>query len=97
VPDEVLRPIDGIDDPAAVGGALLPELLPEEADLGEGAAEAGGDGRLGLPVRLSHRGLVRLDGDLEAAVIVAQRDLARLARGGNRGGDDRMGRWGRRG
>ena len=65
------------------------ELLAEEPVVGKGAAEHLADGLLGLAIRLGHRRLVGLDGDLEAAAVVPQRDLAGGARRLDGGGERR--------
>src|SRR5882724_1531146 len=80
VAHEVLGPVDGIDDPAIGGRALLPEFLAEKARARRGAGEDAAYRLLRLAVRLGHRRLVRLDGDLEGAAIVLHRDLAGRAR-----------------
>src|SRR5258705_99882 len=69
VADEVLGPVDGIDDPAIGRRALLAELLTEEASARGGRGEDAAYHLLRLPVGLGHRRLIRLDGDLEAAAI----------------------------
>src|SRR6266542_4950121 len=88
VPDEVLGAVDRVDDPPARRRSLLPELLTEKARVRKGPREDRADGLLGLAVGLGHGCPVRLDGDLEAAAVVAERDLAggasRLERRGDR-------------
>src|SRR5262245_45334625 len=74
--DEVLRAVDGIDDPPARSRAFGAELLAEEAHAWCGPGEDGPDGLLRLLVGLGHRSLVRLDRDLEAALVVPHGDLA---------------------
>ena len=65
----------------------------EEAVIGARASQERLDGLLGLAVGLGHRGLVRLDGDLEAAAVVPHGDLAgRLGGPDHRGDDVRDGR-----
>src|SRR6266542_3634669 len=78
--NEVLRAVDGVDDPPSLGTALRAELLAEDADVGEGPAEHRDDRLLRLAVGLGHRGEVGLHRDVERAVVIAERNLARGAR-----------------
>src|SRR6266852_3138459 len=89
--DEVLGAVDGVDDPPSRRGPLLAKFFAEEAAVGEGAAQEVADGLLGLAVGLGHRRLVGLDGDLDAAAIVAEGDLAGRPRRFEGRGDRGMG------
>ena len=73
--DEVLGAIDRIDDPADVASSSAAELFAKHAVVGERAPEKLHDRPLGLAIGLGHRGVVRLQHDLEAAAVVLHRDL----------------------
>src|SRR5262250_384272 len=90
VAHEVLGPVDGIDDPAPRGRTFCAELLAEEAAARRGAGQGCANGLLRFLIGLGHRSLVGLDGDLEAAMIVAHGDLPRGARGLEARGDGGM-------
>ena len=75
-PDKVLRPVDGIHDPAARLATLRPELLPQEPDVGELGTEALHDRDLRLVVGLRDGRQVGLPHDAD----VARRSGARSRR-----------------
>src|SRR2546426_4122148 len=74
--DEVLRPVDGIDDEAAIARPALAELLAQEAVVREGAAKDFDDHLLGFAIRLRDRREIGLGRHGEAARGVLERDLA---------------------
>ena len=74
VAHEVLRAVDGIDDPARRDIPGAAELLAEEPVLGERPAEDLDDRAFGFAVRLGHRRRVRLQDDLESGVVILERD-----------------------
>ena len=79
-PDEVLRPVDRVDDPAHLARPVPAELLAEDAVRREGAAEDLDDRSLGLAVGPGDRRVVGLERHLDAAVVVLERDVPRGAR-----------------
>ena len=78
--DEVLRPVDGVDDPAHLLRPAPAELLAEDAAVREGASEDLDDRLLGFAVGRGDRRVVGLLRDLEAAAEILERDPPRRAR-----------------
>src|SRR5262249_49259336 len=90
-PDEVLRAVDRIDDPASRLLALRPVLLAEKPDVGERGAEPFHDGGLRLLVGLGDRRVIGLLHHPHVAPEVAEGNRAGGASRVERGLQDAVG------
>jgi hypothetical protein len=81
---EVVRPVDGVDDPAAIDRAFEPGrgLLAEEAIAGKRRGQLGANQRLDLAVGAAHEILrpLELDDEPVAVAEMPERERARAAR-----------------